>query len=86
MPLFAKSSLCAGSLRILLTYSDYQILNPHMVLLSSNAFFLNTLFTLLDDELPEYIMVMIANKRKSQQMVDDLSLFLGEETDGFVKW
>ena len=57
-----------------------------MVLLSSNAFSLNTLFTLLDDELPEYIMVMIANKRKSQQMVDDLSLFLGEETDGFVKW
>ncbi|XP_065052196.1 zinc finger CCCH domain-containing protein 14-like [Rhopilema esculentum] len=42
--------------------------------------------TYIDDELPEYIMVMIANKRKSQQMVDDLSLFLGEETDGFVKW
>ena len=42
------------------------------------------LFT--DDELPEYIMVMIANKRHENQMKEDLSLFLGDETDNFVNW
>ena len=46
----------------------------------------NILKSLTDDELPEYIMVMIANKRQQYQMKDDLSLFLGEETDNFVAW
>ena len=40
----------------------------------------------LDDELPEYIMVMIANKRNEYQMKEDLSLFLGDETEQFVIW
>jgi len=40
----------------------------------------------VDDELPEYIMVMIANKRTHEQVVDDLNLFLGEEATGFTKW
>jgi len=42
--------------------------------------------TYIDDELPEYIMVMIANKRHEDQMKEDLSLFLGDETDNFVNW
>jgi len=47
---------------------------------------LKTLGSYVDDELPEYIMVMIANKRTEVQMVDDLKLFLADETDKFVKW
>ncbi|CAL8233994.1 unnamed protein product, partial [Arctogadus glacialis] len=34
----------------------------------------------IDEELPDYIMVMVANKKTSQQMGDDLSLFLGGNT------
>lgn len=31
-------------------------------------------------------MVMIANRRQEHQMKEDLSLFLGDETDNFVTW
>lgn len=31
-------------------------------------------------------MVMIANKRSKSQMIDDLGLFLGAQTDTFVQW
>lgn len=48
-----------------------------------NAF---PLFTDLDEELPDYIMVMVANKKTSQQMADDLSLFLGHNTLKFTVW
>lgn len=44
------------------------------------------LFAELDDELPDYIMVMVANKKTSQQMADDLSLFLGGNTVKFTAW
>ncbi|XP_056150470.1 zinc finger CCCH domain-containing protein 14 isoform X2 [Lampris incognitus] len=40
----------------------------------------------VDDELPDYIMVMVANKKTSQQMADDLSLFLGNNTIKFSVW
>uniref|UniRef100_A0A1I7XHI4 Zinc finger CCCH domain-containing protein 14 n=1 Tax=Heterorhabditis bacteriophora TaxID=37862 RepID=A0A1I7XHI4_HETBA len=40
----------------------------------------------VDDELPEYIMVMIANKKEKNQMKDDLNLFLGKSTTKFVDW
>ncbi len=40
----------------------------------------------LDEELPDYIMVMVANKKTSQQMADDLSLFLGNNTSKFTAW
>uniref|UniRef100_A0A182PS70 Zinc finger CCCH domain-containing protein 14 n=1 Tax=Anopheles epiroticus TaxID=199890 RepID=A0A182PS70_9DIPT len=40
----------------------------------------------IDDELPDYVMIMVANKRSRQQMVDDLSLFLGAQTEIFVNW
>ncbi|XP_070577983.1 zinc finger CCCH domain-containing protein 14-like isoform X2 [Ptychodera flava] len=40
----------------------------------------------VDDELPDYIMVMIANKKTQAQMADDLSLFLGNNTEKFTKW
>ncbi|XP_061125550.1 zinc finger CCCH domain-containing protein 14 isoform X2 [Syngnathus typhle] len=40
----------------------------------------------IDDELPDYIMVMVANKKSSQQMADDLSLFLGNNTIKFTAW
>ncbi|XP_035782460.1 PHD finger protein rhinoceros-like [Anopheles albimanus] len=40
----------------------------------------------IDDELPDYVMIMVANKRSRQQMVDDLSLFLGAQTEVFVNW
>uniref|UniRef100_A0A131XD31 Zinc finger CCCH domain-containing protein 14 n=1 Tax=Hyalomma excavatum TaxID=257692 RepID=A0A131XD31_9ACAR len=40
----------------------------------------------VDDELPDYIMVMIANKKTKEQMTQDLSLFLGESTLNFTTW
>ncbi|XP_068432903.1 zinc finger CCCH domain-containing protein 14 isoform X2 [Clinocottus analis] len=40
----------------------------------------------VDEELPDYIMVMVANKKTSQQMSDDLSLFLGHNTFKFTVW
>lgn len=40
----------------------------------------------IDDELPDYVMIMVANKRSKVQMMDDLSLFLGKNTEGFVTW
>ncbi|XP_034238752.1 zinc finger CCCH domain-containing protein 14 [Thrips palmi] len=40
----------------------------------------------VDDELPDYIMVMVANKRSRQQMEDDLQLFLGDSTSTFTAW
>lgn len=41
---------------------------------------------LIDDELPDYVMVMVANKRTRAQMEDDLQLFLGDNTELFVNW
>ena len=41
---------------------------------------------LTDDELPDYIMVMVANKKSESQMTDDLSLFLGNNTTKFTSW
>lgn len=40
----------------------------------------------IDEELPDYIMVMVANKKTTQQMADDLSLFLGNNTIKFTVW
>ncbi|XP_051908996.1 zinc finger CCCH domain-containing protein 14 isoform X2 [Hippocampus zosterae] len=40
----------------------------------------------IDEELPDYIMVMVANKKTAQQMADDLSLFLGNNTIKFTTW
>ena len=40
----------------------------------------------VDEELPDYIMVMIANKRTKEQMSNDLDLFLGENTNHFTNW
>ena len=43
-------------------------------------------FYISDDELPDYIMVMIANKRSQIQMIEDLNLFLGENSKLFCDW
>ncbi|XP_078516144.1 zinc finger CCCH domain-containing protein 14 isoform X1 [Lissotriton helveticus] len=40
----------------------------------------------VDEELPDYIMVMVANKKTQEQMTDDLSLFLGSSTIKFTVW
>ncbi|XP_066463682.1 zinc finger CCCH domain-containing protein 14 isoform X3 [Eleutherodactylus coqui] len=40
----------------------------------------------VDEELPDYIMVMVANKKSQEQMTDDLSLFLGNNTTRFTTW
>ena len=40
----------------------------------------------VDDELPDYIMVLVANKKTQQQMKDDLSLFLHNHADVFTDW
>uniref|UniRef100_A0A2K6GJM4 Zinc finger CCCH domain-containing protein 14 n=1 Tax=Propithecus coquereli TaxID=379532 RepID=A0A2K6GJM4_PROCO len=38
----------------------------------------------VDEELPDYIMVMVANKKSQDQMTEDLSLFLGNNTIRFT--
>ncbi|XP_076450518.1 zinc finger CCCH domain-containing protein 14-like isoform X2 [Babylonia areolata] len=40
----------------------------------------------VDEELPDYIMVMVANKKSQPQMSADLGLFLGANTDKFTTW
>ncbi|XP_049943522.1 uncharacterized protein LOC126424791 isoform X3 [Schistocerca serialis cubense] len=40
----------------------------------------------VDEELPDYVMVMVANKRSKSQMADDLQLFLGKSTEQFTNW
>ncbi|XP_065354829.1 zinc finger CCCH domain-containing protein 14 [Calliphora vicina] len=40
----------------------------------------------IDDELPDYVMIMVANKRSKQQMISDLNLFLDNQTELFVTW
>jgi len=40
----------------------------------------------VDEELPDYIMVMVANKKPADQMKMDLGLFLNDHTEAFVDW
>ena len=39
-----------------------------------------------DNELPDYIMVMLANKKTIHQINNDLQLFLGDNTNRFTEW
>lgn len=47
---------------------------------------LNELGVRYDEELPDYILVMVVNKKSRQQMHDDLKLFLEDCTTVFVDW
>merc|ERR1712170_118567 len=47
---------------------------------------LKELVAYVDDELPDYIMVLVANKKTEEQMKDDLSLFLHGHADVFTAW
>ena len=40
----------------------------------------------VDEELPDYIMVMVANNRNKEQMEEDLGLFLNNNTKAFTNW
>ncbi|CAK5026920.1 unnamed protein product [Meloidogyne enterolobii] len=40
----------------------------------------------VDDELPDYVMIMVGNKKDKTRMKTDLKLFLGENTTSFVEW
>lgn len=40
----------------------------------------------VDDELPDYVLVMVANRRGRQDMKKELELFLGDATDRFCTW
>uniref|UniRef100_UPI00358F5C5B zinc finger CCCH domain-containing protein 14 isoform X2 n=1 Tax=Myxine glutinosa TaxID=7769 RepID=UPI00358F5C5B len=40
----------------------------------------------VDEELPDYIMVMVANRKSHEQMNKDLGLFLGSNTNMFTSW
>ena len=40
----------------------------------------------VDDELPDYVMIMVANKKSKFQMSEDLGLFLNANTDKFTNW
>lgn len=47
---------------------------------------LKELDAFIDDELPDYIMIMVANKKSREQMTEALGLFLGENTETFTNW
>merc|ERR1712079_619950 len=40
----------------------------------------------VDDELPDYIMVLVANKKNQAEMKEDLQLFLNQRADVFTAW
>ncbi|KAI6659274.1 Zinc finger CCCH domain-containing protein 14 isoform X3 [Oopsacas minuta] len=40
----------------------------------------------IDEELPDYILVLLANKKSQAQMCKDLRLFFGSLTETFVDW
>uniref|UniRef100_A0A1B6H900 Zinc finger CCCH domain-containing protein 14 n=1 Tax=Homalodisca liturata TaxID=320908 RepID=A0A1B6H900_9HEMI len=40
----------------------------------------------VDEELPDYVMVMVVNKRSKADMDDELALFLGKHTSLFTSW
>merc|ERR1711860_336452 len=40
----------------------------------------------VDDELPDYIMVMVSNEKTQAQMASDLALFLGDDANKFASW
>ena len=39
-----------------------------------------------DDELPDYVMILVGNKKDKAKMKADLKLFLGDNTTSFVEW
>ena len=43
-------------------------------------------FVFVRYELPDYIMVMLVNKKTFHQITNDLKLFLGEHTTLFIDW
>lgn len=40
----------------------------------------------VDEELPDYVMIMVGNKKDKTRMKADLKLFLGDNTTAFVEW
>lgn len=40
----------------------------------------------LDEELPNYVMVMVTNRRSKIEMDRELNLFLGGNTSTFTSW
>merc|ERR1711962_1360956 len=40
----------------------------------------------VDDELPDYVMVLVANKKNRAQMKEDQQLFLHQRADVFTAW
>lgn len=41
---------------------------------------------LIDDDLPNYIMIMMANRKSKKEMTEALHLFLNERTNEFTTW
>lgn len=39
-----------------------------------------------DDELQNYIIILLANKKATKQIIDDLKPFLNEDSEDFVTW
>merc|ERR1712187_826829 len=40
----------------------------------------------LDDDLPNYIMIMMANRKTKKEMTEALTLFLNDRTEEFTTW
>uniref|UniRef100_A0A915EEB3 Zinc finger CCCH domain-containing protein 14 n=1 Tax=Ditylenchus dipsaci TaxID=166011 RepID=A0A915EEB3_9BILA len=40
----------------------------------------------VDEELPDYVMIMVGNKKDKGRMKSELKLFLGDNTSPFVEW
>merc|ERR1712194_417745 len=41
---------------------------------------------LIDDDLPNYIMIMMANRKTKKEMTEALTLFLNDRTEEFTTW
>merc|ERR1711953_1619796 len=54
--------------------------------LSKLLIFQRELDAYVDDELPDYIMVLVANKKTKDQMKEDLGLFLHQHAEVFTTW
>ena len=47
---------------------------------------LNEIDAIADEELPDYITIMIANNKERSSMIKDLQLFLDEKAEEFTDW
>lgn len=77
----AFANRCLSRFQSIFRFSPQSAIKAKLVELGSGS---NTNY--IDDELPDYVMIMVANKRSESSMTQDLKLFLGSNTEVFGKF